>query len=56
VCVKVVKDGSFNGMSEHTLRNDLQTVFGNEVAIEMQYVLALDQTRSGKYRFAICNV
>jgi phenylacetate-CoA ligase len=56
VCVKVVKDSSFNGASEHKLRNELQTVFGNEVTIEMQYVLALDQTRAGKYRFAICNV
>jgi phenylacetate-CoA ligase len=56
VCVKVVKDNSFNGASEHKLRNELQTVFGNEVTIEMQYVSALDQTRSGKYRFAICNV
>jgi phenylacetate-CoA ligase len=56
VCVKVVKDSSFNRASEHKLHNELQTVFGNEVTIEMQYVSALDQTRSGKYRFAICNV
>jgi phenylacetate-CoA ligase len=56
VCVKVVKDGSFNGMSELKLRNELQAVFGDEVTIDIQYVLALDQTRSGKYRFAICNV
>jgi len=56
VCVKLVKDSNFNGASEHKLRSELQTVFGNEVTIEMQYVSALDQTRSGKYRFAICNV
>jgi phenylacetate-CoA ligase len=56
VCVKVVKDSNFNGTSEHKLHSELQTVFGHEVTIETQYVSALDQTRSGKYRFAICNV
>ena len=56
VCVKVVKDNNFNGASEHKLRSELQAVFGNEVTIEIRYVVVLDQTRSGKYRFAICNV
>lgn len=56
VCAKVVKDGGFNEASERRLHNELRTVFGNAVRIEIQYVSVLDQTRSGKYRFAICNV
>jgi phenylacetate-CoA ligase len=56
LCVKVVKDSNFDGTSERKLHSELQTVFGHGVTIEMQYVSTLDQTRSGKYRFAICNV
>lgn len=56
VCVKVVKDGRFDGVAEHKLRHELQTAFGGEVTIEIKYVPTLDQTRMGKYRFAICNV
>lgn len=53
---KVVKDSHFSMDSETKLRNELQSVFGKGVAIEIQYVQALGQTRMGKYRFAICNV
>ncbi|MCI0590554.1 MAG: phenylacetate--CoA ligase family protein [Gammaproteobacteria bacterium] len=56
VCAKVVKDNHFSEGSERRLRNELQTVFGDEVTIELQYSSDLDQTSSGKYRFAICNV
>lgn len=56
VCAKVVRDSHFSEVSELKLRNELQTVFGEDVAIEIQYVPALGQTRLGKYRFAICNV
>ena len=56
LCVKVVKDGSFDEASEHKLRDEFQEVFGDETTVEIKYVPALDQTRSGKFRFAICNV
>jgi phenylacetate-CoA ligase len=56
LCVKVVKDSSFNEASKHKLQNEFREVFGGEITVEIQYVPALEQTLSGKYRFAICNV
>ncbi|WP_455389784.1 phenylacetate--CoA ligase family protein, partial [Petrachloros mirabilis] len=56
VRVKVVKDSHFGETAEWKLRTELQMVFGEQVTIEIKYAPALDQTRSGKYRFAICNV
>lgn len=56
VCVKVVKDSRFDEVAEHRLRDELQMALGREVTVEIKYVPTLDQTRSGKYRFAICNV
>ncbi len=56
VQVKLVRDSQFTENSEHGLRDELRAVFGEEVMIEIEYVPALDQTRAGKYRFAICNV
>lgn len=53
---KIVKDRRFDSGSETALRNELQIVFGSQVVVEIAYVQKLDQTRSGKYRFAICNV
>jgi phenylacetate-CoA ligase len=56
VCARVIKDNAFTEESAHRLRNELQTTFGSDVHVDLQYVSSLDQTRSGKYRFAICNV
>jgi phenylacetate-CoA ligase len=56
VCARVVRDRGFIGESEQQLRNELQSVFGQNVVIDLEYVPTLDQTQSGKYRFAICNV
>lgn len=56
VSAKLVRDSRFSETTEHRLRHELQSVFGDEVTIEIDYVPALDQTRAGKYRFAICNV
>lgn len=56
LCVKVVKDSHFNNNTECRLHNELVAVFGEKVSIEIQYVSVLDQTRSGKYRFAICTI
>jgi phenylacetate-CoA ligase len=56
VVANVVKDSSFTATSENALHAELTSVFGQDVAIDIRYLPALDQTRSGKYRFAICNV
>ena len=54
--VKLVKGSEFNERGEASLRRELQSVFGEDVAVEIQYVGSLDQTPAGKYRFAVCNV
>jgi phenylacetate-CoA ligase len=54
--VKIVKDCSFSQFTESGLRSELQRVFGEPTRIEIEYVSCLEQTRAGKYRFAICNV
>jgi phenylacetate-CoA ligase len=56
VCARLIKDSAFTEDSARRLRNELQTAFGDDMRIDLQYVSSLDQTRSGKYRFAICNV
>lgn len=56
VRTKVVRDGRFDEASERRLRRELQTVFGEEVMVDIQYVRALDRTGAGKYRFAVCTV
>jgi phenylacetate-CoA ligase len=55
VCAKVVRDSDYSEESERSLRGELQAAFGHDVVIDVRYVPALDQSRSGKYRFAICN-
>jgi phenylacetate-CoA ligase len=56
ICAKVVADTGFTEASERKLCEELRTALGPEIALEIQRVSALDQTRAGKYRFAICNV
>ena len=56
VAVKLVKGKQFDEKSEDALRREFRSVFGDAVAIEIQYVPLLDQTGAGKYRFSICNV
>jgi hypothetical protein len=54
--VKLVRGSEFNERGEESLRRELRSVFGEDVAVEIQYVGSLDQSPAGKYRFAICNV
>jgi phenylacetate-CoA ligase len=56
VRAKVVRSGQYDATSEQRLRDELQGVLGAQVTVEVEYVPALDQTGSGKYRFAICNI
>lgn len=54
--VKLVREDGFGEEGESSLRRELQSVFGDDVAVEIQYVGSLDQSPAGKYRFAICNI
>lgn len=54
--VKLVTDITFDITSESKLRKELQLLFGEGITVDLEYVKVLDQTRAGKYRFAICNV
>ena len=56
ICVKLVQGSDFNQLSQSKLHDELKLVFGVDVLIEIQIVPTLDQTVSGKYRFAICRV
>lgn len=56
VCAKVVKDHRCSQDAEQRLREELKKAFGTGTTVEIEWVPSLDQTRSGKYRFAICNV
>jgi hypothetical protein len=54
--VKLVVGTRFAYEAEKALHQELKSVFGEAVAIQIQYLSNLDQSRTGKYRFAICNV
>ncbi|HVY07552.1 MAG TPA: hypothetical protein VHB46_16370 [Burkholderiales bacterium] len=54
--VNLVTATQYDAKAEKDLRVELGSVFGDEVTIDLRYVASLDQSRSGKYRFAICNV
>jgi phenylacetate-CoA ligase len=56
LAVKVVATDEFSTHEEYALRRELEDVFGEDVTVDLQYVEKLDQTRAGKYRFAICTV
>jgi phenylacetate-CoA ligase len=53
---KLVTDGQWTQSSEAALRQELHSVFGGQVAIDIARVAKLDQTVAGKFRFAICNI
>lgn len=56
LCAKIVKGANFDDSKERQLHEELQTVFGEGMTIDIRYVSALDLTGAGKYRFSICNV
>lgn len=56
ICAKVVADKYFGEANVRELHDELRMIFGADVLIEIRIVPALDQTNSGKYRFAICNI
>jgi len=56
VRVRVVRDATYSPAADLRLRQEFQAAFGADMAIQVEYVPALDRTAAGKYRFAICNV
>lgn len=56
ICVNIVKNDLFNQDTIKQVQSELQTVFSPRMHIEIRIVSNLDQTRAGKYRFAICNI
>jgi phenylacetate-CoA ligase len=54
--VRLVRGSEFDQRAEESLRRELQSVFGEAVAVEIQYISSLDRSPAGKYRFAICNI
>lgn len=54
--VNVVKDEGYTSESEIRLAQELSAVFRDGIRIDIRYVLGLEKTTLGKYRFAICNI
>ena len=54
--VRIVTDARFDEFAAQLLLGEMHGVFGEGTEIRLSTVAALDQTRSGKYRFSICNV
>lgn len=55
VRARVVAGQGFNEASAEALELELKAVFGVATTVAIDCVEALEQTHSGKYRFAICN-
>jgi phenylacetate-CoA ligase len=56
IVLHVVRGEGYNEGSEQRLAAVFSEVFGDDVSVEFLYRERLDQTPSGKYRFAICHV
>jgi phenylacetate-coenzyme A ligase PaaK-like adenylate-forming protein len=54
--INVVRAADFTAATEAALRQEFQTVFGADIALEFAYVERIAQESSGKYRFSICRV
>jgi phenylacetate-CoA ligase len=54
--LNIVLNGNYKEKSKNMLIEELLTVFGKNVKIDISYVDNIPQERSGKYRFSICNV
>ena len=54
--LNVVRAPDFAPAAEQALLKEFNQVFGDSVALRVQYVERIPQERSGKYRFSICKV
>jgi len=56
ITLNIVTDQNYNKYSRTKLLDEFLRVFGNEITINIMKVDHIPQEKSGKYRFAICNV
>ncbi len=54
--VNIVKGAEYTSETEKNIIHEFQKVFGNDVSIEIKYMKNIPQERTGKFRFAICNI
>ena len=56
IVLNVVRATDFTAASEAALLAELHGVFGEGITFRTQFLERMPQERSGKYRFAICQV
>jgi phenylacetate-CoA ligase len=56
ISLKISRSSEYNFKTEKLLREYFLDIFGNSTELEFQYVEAIPQEASGKYRFSICEV
>ena len=56
ITLSIVRMNNYAESSEGLLAREFQQVFGDDIKLDFRYVDRIPQERSGKYRFAICNV
>jgi phenylacetate-CoA ligase len=54
--LKIVRMATYRPETERQLAAEFLNVFGDHLTVAFDYVERIPQARSGKYRFAICNV
>lgn len=54
--VNRVRGAEYNENTDAALKDELQSVFGNDVFIDIRDVEKIPQEKSGKYRFSICKI
>jgi phenylacetate-CoA ligase len=54
--LKIVAGAGYGPATEHQLRSEFATSFGPDLALTIELVPEIERTRSGKFRFSICNV
>ena len=54
--LKVVPGEGDSRQAEAALENEIRSVFGREVQVQVDWVKSIPQENSGKYRFSICKV
>lgn len=53
---RVVEEAGFDAAAARRLHDELESVFGDGVAVEVERVAEIERSAAGKYRFAICHV
>lgn len=56
IILNIVKMATYDDNSKRLLAEEFKSVFGADIILDFNYIDKIPQERSGKYRFAICNV